>query len=80
MSRITQMIRSGKGEWSSAALCRDSAVGVGGDFWYAPLMAAADRIDQLDAEIKFLKEMLITELDISYQALEIEIDKLIKSS
>ena len=78
MPTIPQMIRSGKGEWSSASLCRNSAIGTGKIALYEPLMAAADRLDALEAENKILrdriKHLTSGELDRSYIDIELGLD------
>jgi hypothetical protein len=64
MPTITQMIRSGDGEFSSASLCRDSAIGTGKVALYEPLLAAADRIDILESVNKVLLLAAADRIDI----------------
>jgi hypothetical protein len=52
MPTIPQMIRTGKGEWSSSALLRDGVLGTGDIMYSEDRLAAADRIDALESELE----------------------------
>jgi hypothetical protein len=54
MVTIPDMIRSGTGEFSSSSLLRDGVHASGPTFFSNDRLAAADRIDTLEAEIEYL--------------------------
>jgi hypothetical protein len=56
MLTIPDMIRSGTGEFSSSSLLRDGVSASGPTLFSNDRLAAADRIDSLEDEIKYLQE------------------------
>lgn len=58
MPSIPDMIRSGKGEHSSAALLRDGVEATGLIMFAEDRLAAADRIDDLEAQVDTLKTII----------------------
>lgn len=57
MPTIPDMIRSGTGEFSSSSLLRDGVAASGPALFSNDRLAAADRIDALEYEIKYLQEV-----------------------
>ena len=58
MPTIPQMIRTGKGEFTSSSLLRDGVRASGAAFFSEDRLAAADRIDALEIENKGLNAVL----------------------